>query len=79
MSEQVPRYTAGGLTITDHALLRYLERCKGVDLEQIKTEMLPTRTADAISKLGDGTYTIHDRFTAVVRSGCVVTVYRKGE
>lgn len=67
------------LNITDHALLRYLERCKGVDMENIKTEMMPPRTADALCKLGNGTYTIHDRFTAVVRSGCVVTVYVKGE
>lgn len=37
--------------ITDHALIRYLERVKGIDIESIKDEILDRRTIEKITML----------------------------
>jgi len=69
--------TKTSLKITDHALVRYLERCRGLDVEMIKQEMLSERISTAIEELGDGVYTIQNRFTAVVKNKCLITVYKR--
>lgn len=64
------------LQITDHALVRYLERVHGMDLDAVRNEML----ADL------GPCIIDPEFAAIrhgliyqVRGGRVVTCYRAGE
>lgn len=37
--------------ITEHAVLRYLERAKGIDIEEIKAEMVGDQVADVIDEL----------------------------
>jgi len=46
------------IVISEHAILRYLERVKGVDIEEIKKEILPEETAVLVRKMGqaEGTY-----------------------
>lgn len=58
--------------VSDHALLRYLERAKGVDVEAARAEILTTEHAMAI-KAGAVGITI-GRVYLPVRNGCVVTV-----
>ncbi|MBC8737156.1 hypothetical protein F6X40_10085 [Paraburkholderia sp. UCT31] len=43
--------TATKPVVTEHALLRYLERVKGVDLQAIRDEILTSRTIQAIDTL----------------------------
>ena len=59
--------------LTDHAVIRFLERVKGLDIDAIKAEMLPDRTREAIEFMGNGKV-VNDRYTLVVRDGRVVTV-----
>lgn len=62
--------------VTDHALLRYLERAKGIDVESVRAglEAQLVRTGNAAGKLGVDTYMVHyDGVTFIVRKGFVTT------
>lgn len=60
------------LEVTDHAVVRYIQRVKKVDVNSIKREILkgivvPHKT------LGNGDYPIENK-RAIVRNGKVVTI-----
>ena len=75
--------------ISDHALLRYLERRYGLDVEALAKEVLPDTVLALVDEFGDGNYTVppaeSDRnddsgrktskgHEVIVRDGVVVTV-----
>jgi len=58
------------LEVSDHAIIRWLERFRGVDIEEIKNEILDETTVKLISALGvDGRYN-----KRVVKRGVIVTI-----
>jgi len=61
-------------TISEHALLRYVERIEGVDLEKIKREILSEANIKIISQLRSCKLPIGKKYTLVVRNKVVVTV-----
>ena len=64
--------------VSEHALVRYLERVYGLDLDAVRREILPEAEADAVARLGDGQFPVENRagtFYVIVRDSCVVTVY----
>jgi hypothetical protein len=61
------------ITISEHAILRYLERVKGVDLEAIKLEILPDILRNQFDKMGDGCYPASTH-RLQIRERVVVTV-----
>lgn len=63
-----------GVEITDHAIVRYLERHKGIDMNAIRSEILTETTTAYIQQLGDGKYPIGDGRRLVVKNKTVVTV-----
>lgn len=64
-----------GLQISDHAILRHLERIRKVNIEEVKNQILTPQLKSYYEKLGDGTYPIDDGATRVViKSGVVVTI-----
>lgn len=62
-----------GLRISDHAIVRYLERIEKVDIEKIKLKICPIPTRILFSKLGAGTYPV-DGFKIKIKDNTVVTV-----
>lgn len=60
------------LVVSEHALLRYLERVKGVDLEEIKQEMLTNKTQELFETLGPGKYPIEGASARLVVKGSTV-------
>lgn len=63
------------LFVTDHAIVRYLERVKGVDIEAIKRELLPTpRAQAAFDAMGEQAKIVKPDCTLIVKSGKIVTV-----
>jgi septation ring formation regulator EzrA len=60
--------------VSEHALLRYIERVMGVDLEEIKNQVLGPETLALIGKLGNGKYPIGNGVRAVVKNNTVVTI-----
>lgn len=60
--------------VTEHALLRYIERTYGVDLEEIRKAILTPTTVSAIKALGSGTYPLEGGSKAVVKGMTIVSV-----
>lgn len=71
-----------GPRVSDHALVRFLERAGGFDVEQIRLalEALLARAHAAASALGAGDYLIHSNgMLFVVRGETVTTVLEQRE
>ena len=67
---------SAGPIISDLALLRFLERAGGLDVETIRTMLSNSlqRAAEAAARLGSGDYTIKaDGLVYIVVNGRVVT------
>lgn len=62
-----------GLDVSDHAIVRYIERVNGCDTERLKNEII-TKIKPLVDKLGDGAYPVGDGFSAVVSKGIIVTI-----
>lgn len=60
--------------VTEHAMLRYLERAKGVDRDEVSAEILSPKTIEQIRTLGSGKYPIGDGLRAVVKGNTVVSI-----
>ena len=61
------------LTVSDHAIVRYLERAMKVDTEPMR-QMILNKIGGAVKTLGDGKYPIEDGVTAIVANNTVVTI-----
>lgn len=65
------------VVVTDHAVLRYLERIAGVDVDRARRLVLPDgdRVIEAIKKLGGtGTFPVGTSHRLVAEKGRIVTV-----
>lgn len=57
--------------VTDHAVVRYLQRVYGLDVEAIRAEILPPDVAAMAARQGPGEYDVTG-----VRAGCTVVTHR---
>jgi hypothetical protein len=61
--------------ISEHAILRYLERVEGIDLETIKQKILTSDIKNHMKVLGNnGKYKIDSTFYVVIKDNVVVTI-----
>jgi uncharacterized protein (DUF2344 family) len=61
-------------TVSEHAVLRYLERYEGICVEDIKNHILSDTLKALITKLGSGKYPLGDGHSVVVKNKCIVSV-----
>jgi len=61
---------SGGVSISDHAMLRYMERFMGIDVELIRSSMM---TLVKNVYMGDGKYKLGEDVYAIIKGGNVVT------
>lgn len=65
-----------GLTVSDHAIVRYMERVVGINIEDITNKILPSSVALAIENLGNCHYPVNNgEFKLIVKDGVVITIY----
>lgn len=63
------------VTISEHAILRYLERVVGVDIEQLADKILPPSEKALVEEFRTGRFPVNQGdFKIVVQDGVVVTV-----
>ena len=61
------------IIVTEHAVLRYLERIMGFDLEQINKSLLTDDVKLMIGKMGDGKYPI-DGGRMIVKNNTIISI-----
>jgi chromosome segregation ATPase len=61
------------LIVSEHAILRYLERVLDMDLEAIKANIVNEKIQAMVTKLGNGTYP-NDGFKLKIVDNVVVTI-----
>lgn len=63
------------LKVSDHALMRYMERCKGFDLDAVRSEIITEDLVRLYNQLGNGQYPTGIGTTRVViEDGVIVTI-----
>lgn len=76
LSTSLHRVMNGSVRLSDHAIVRYLERVKGLDLEALRREIVPEETELAIllRVRADGIYQVAgpDGYSHEVRTGSVI-------
>lgn len=62
-------------TVSEHAILRYLERVLGLDMEEVKESILPPASRQLVEHYRSGKFpTGEEGVHAVVKNGVVVTI-----
>jgi chromosome segregation ATPase len=64
---------AKNLIVSEHALLRYLERVYKLDLSKLESEIVPEELQRQVSEYGNGTYKL-ENFSIKVVENVIVTV-----
>jgi hypothetical protein len=63
------------IIVSEHAIVRYLERVYGLDLEKIKHEIIPEKTITQAKMVGNGRYKVDD-YTLLIKDNVVITVIK---
>lgn len=67
----------GDLSVTEHAMLRYLERVKGMDLTAVESEIISEELLKFIALGGtNATYMLGD-YNVVIKDNVIVTITTK--
>jgi hypothetical protein len=59
--------------VSEHAIIRYLERVKGIEIDPIVTEIMDANTKAAIKFMKNGKIN-RDTYTIVIRNSVVVSI-----
>lgn len=62
------------IIISEHAMLRYIERIKGINLDEIKTEILTPQLLSTVKTMGNGKFPSGNGFRAVVKDNTIITI-----
>lgn len=63
------------IRISDHALLRYLERVRGIDLEELRQEVIGQLNEDAYETLGEAVIPAKNHpVKFVVKNRTIITI-----
>jgi hypothetical protein len=76
LQERIRQYCGEGEepVVSEHALLRWVERVKGINLEEIKQEMLNPFVLNQINTLGGNGTVVGENFSLKMRNNTITTV-----
>jgi len=63
------------IIVSEHAIIRYMERAMGLNMDEITKQILTPQNKAAIKNMGDGKYPIAEGLKAVVKNNTVLSVY----
>ena len=64
------------ISITEHAIVRYVERILKLDLKEIQSVILSAQVRELVSKCGgNGTFPNEHGFSVIIKDYTVVTIY----
>lgn len=61
------------LTLTEHAILRYIERVMGVNVEEVRSKILTDKLKKLNDEIGDGEFHL-DGFKVIVKENVITTI-----
>lgn len=65
------------IIISDHAIVRYVERVIGINLEEIESKICPEATRSQIRAFGSGSYQVNsNEFTIKIKDNVVITLIK---
>jgi hypothetical protein len=68
-------YDSNNVVVTEHAIVRYFERVLGYDISEIKSHIVPQKTAEQIKICKTGLFPVNN-FKLRVKKGTVVTLVK---
>ena len=74
---QTIKERAKDLILSEHAILRYLERVYKLDTNKLYEEIVTQELKHNYARLGNGSYSVHDCMVKIV-DNVIVTVLEKG-
>lgn len=75
IKEKISKLTSNTeIIISEHALLRYVERVLNIDIEEISNSILTDQFKTLVYTLGDGKIPLNNDFTAIVKDNVVTTI-----
>lgn len=74
INKEIAQLQDSEIIISEHAILRYLERSKDISIDTIKNEILSDATKLAIQSMGSGKYPIGKGLKACVKNNTVVSI-----
>ena len=73
--EEIKKLKEGNkIIVSEHAMLRYIERVLGIDLKEIERRILTDEVKEQYKIVGNGRFPINDEFRALIRDNIVVTI-----
>ena len=72
--QKIDLLSCKNIVVTEHAILRYLERAMGLDLDQVRKEILTNEVEQLSKNMGNGKYPIGNGCRVVVKNNTVVSV-----
>ena len=60
--------------VSEHAMLRYIERVLGIDLKEIENRILTDEIKEQYKIVGSRRFSINDEFRTLIRDNVVVTI-----
>jgi len=73
--EEIKKLKEGNkIIVSEHAMLRYIERVLGIDLKEIERRILTDEVKEQYKIVGNGRFPINDEFRALIRDNVVVTI-----
>ena len=73
--EEIKKLKEGNkIIVSEHAMLRYIERVLGIDLKGIEKRILTDEVKEQYKIVGNGRFPINDEFRALIRDNVVVTI-----
>lgn len=73
-NEMVKLTNSENLKISEHAIVRYFERVKGFDIEQVEKEILSEQVVKLVEQLGGNGQYPNEGFSVVMKNYTVTTV-----
>ena len=76
LKQQIDKLKSDDLIISEHAILRYIERVIGLDMDELKAKILDESIISYHKELGSGVYPLSntDR-KAVIKQNTIVTIH----
>ena len=66
--------TGNKIIVSEHAVLRYLERTMELDLKAVENEILSKEVVSQYRTLGNGKYPVSNGYKAVLKDNVVLTI-----